>query len=224
MSTYDNKSLALNCSELSLGHAFLGASGVDIVSSDPSKPVKVNGIVPGADNEIVALGTEIADLTNEIFALTTRMSSLMPKPVIYTLAVSGTVRIGTTISDDNIIFRRLDTVVNADIGYSGELPFGVYTVSMEMNGGASTQLGLYKFHATAPFVISSDTNDRDNIPAIELPITCFHHASRHGNCRLVFIPKGGGPWQAHLVFSSVDPEKLIDTFTCTVKFKREYWG
>ncbi len=48
MSTYDNKSLAINCSELSLGHAFLGASGVDIVSSDPSKPVTVNGIVPVA--------------------------------------------------------------------------------------------------------------------------------------------------------------------------------
>ncbi len=48
MSTYDSKSLALNCSELSLGHAFLGASGVDIVSSDPSKPVTVNGIIPGA--------------------------------------------------------------------------------------------------------------------------------------------------------------------------------
>jgi hypothetical protein len=152
-------------------------------------------------------------------------SLFIPKPFIYTLAKSDTVTIGTTMNPSTaMIFRRTNTVVHADSGYSGHLPEGVYTVKIQMNGNSSSQDGLYLFHGTAPFVVSHSTNDPENLPAIELPLSYFHHASRHGQCRLFFIPRAGGWWHAYLVWDTVDPSKTADTFNCTVKFKREYWG
>ena len=90
------------------------------------------------------MSAETSRLQDEIDVLTTSMASLMPKPLFYTLSVSDTVTIGTTIDNaTSLIFRKSNTVVNADSGYSGNLPDGVYTVSIQVNGDSSSQSGLY---------------------------------------------------------------------------------
>jgi hypothetical protein len=153
-------------------------------------------------------------------------SQLMRTPTIWTLDTSNTITIGTETNASTLLFHRTDLFVNGDTNVSEELPNdeAFYTMRLSMNGNSSSSNGLYHFNGTSPFILANNTGDNDGTPEIELPLTVFFHASKHGKMKLIFTPANNNNWTVHLVFDEIDPTLTNDQFSCKIQLKKEYWG
>jgi hypothetical protein len=153
------------------------------------------------------------------------VSNLMLKPTIWTKTGAQSIKIQSTRDADSLLFERADTWFNTTTNTYEEIPDfeGDYSIYIE-GETVSSQFGLYFFSGSFSFIIRATTNDGDASPQIVLPVSCFHHASTHGNAIVTLQPIASNNWKVYLTWDAVGVNDTNDILEYTMKLRKNYWG